>query len=445
MPSTTYCRCGMVSALLLLSLLPSYGVSAESHGSPETAQGTTKVVPALPACAGNDDTAAMQDWLDHASLSRATFVVPSTVQGCKILKPLRVSSNTHVVQHGRVFAGTGYAIPSGESAQSGMYTIVDGAHDVVIEGAGKLDGNFQSQAAGIATAGSANSGYGSNVTDVALLGLTIENMGRSSVSIGGTAGIRLDGLTVRNSAKGVRIGHGTSRAIATNLWVSWITSDDCFAFLNGATDSSLSSSIVHNCTGVGVRALTAAGVAAANRDLLIDNNIVYAAAIGIQTLSEGAAPSSVGVNVTSNQLHGNAQYGIGLLACDNCQATANLSHLNGSSPNGYQPGIFVSNSRGIKLSSNTVRNEGQGTTTGIGIVLQDTLPGPGRETSQRIVVTGNFIYDDQPTTKKTMISPIAGLTNPVVITGNVFGPGLTGISPALCASPSICTNNQVMP
>jgi hypothetical protein len=440
--STSYLR-GVVSALFLLALSSSHGVSRAIADSSATSQGMAKVAPAPPVCDGTtDDSGAMQQWLDYAASTRTTFVVPSTVAGCKITKPLKVQSNTHVVQHGRVFAAvSGYAIPSGESAESGMYTIVDGARDVVIEGAGKLDGMSEPQAAGIATAGTANGGFGSDVADVSLLGLTIENMDRAGVSIGGTAGIRLDGLTVRSSAKGVEIGRGTARAIATNLRISEIANDG-FAFLNGAVDSSLSSSIVHDCTGIGVRALTAAGVAATNRDLLIDNNIVYASAIGVQTLSEGSAPSSVGINVTSNQLHGNRQYGVGLLACENCQATSNLSHLNGSSPYGYQPGIFVSNSRGIKLSANTLRNEGQGTTTGYGVVLQDVLS--GRAASQRIVVTGNFIYDDQ--TPKTMFSVIGGtLANPVVITGNVFGPGLSGISAALCASPSICTNNQVMP
>jgi len=378
-----------------------------------------------PVCDGTaDDTAALQSIIHAASLNGAPAVIPVTPNGCRVTAPLEVCSNTTVIQRGLLQAKTSW---SQAGNPFGLYNLADGATDVRIEGGGIIDGRNVSTSSGI-TAGDATLGNypvsTPNAQRVTIHGMTIVNMGQWPIRIDGTDNLRIDGVTARDSVYGIEVGHDTKNATLTNLRVSGIDGG-CIVLYRGVTESTVSNSLVSDCGGVGINVLsdrfTGYPASHVNQNITIDGNIARNAWVGIQVGSSSTGTIATGVNISANQTHHNRYYGIGAIPCDNCQITSNMTHHNGNAEAPYQPGIMVSNSRQVKVAANTIYNEGQGTTTGVGIVILEAAS--GLPTAARINVTGNLIYDDQ--SPKTMVGAMGGsIAAPIVSTGNSFSSGL---------------------
>jgi hypothetical protein len=407
-------------ALLLASLA---GIASAAHAGCPAPSATVTVV--TPVCDGAaDDTSALQSMIYSASLSGAPVVIPASPNGCRVNAPLEVCSNTTVIQRGLLKAKTTWG-PGGNP--SSLYYIADGATDVRIEGGGIIDGAGVSTTSGITSGGATLGDYpGStpNAQRVTIHGMTIANMGQWPIRIDGTDSLRIDGVTARNSYYGIEIGHDTRNAILANLRVRTITGA-CISLYRGVHDSTVTNSLVRDCGGPGIYVAndrpSGWPVAQANADITIDGNLVSEASVGIQVGSAADGAISTGINITANQTHHNDTYGIGLVPCDNCQVTANMSHHNGNAAASYQPGILVANSRQVKVAANTIYNEGQGTTTGFGVIVIESTS--GLPAGARVNVTGNLIYDDQ--SPKTMAGAMGGsLAAPIVSTGNSFSSGL---------------------
>ncbi|WP_257386497.1 right-handed parallel beta-helix repeat-containing protein [Tahibacter caeni] len=405
--------------LLLAALL-----FAAAGGAHATCPGTPPPV-TTPVCDGTaDDTSALQSLIHAASLNGAPAVIPVTPNGCRVTAPLEVCSNTTVIQRGLLKAKTSWS-PSG--SPFGVYNIADGATDVRIEGGGVVDGSSVATASGITSGGATLGDYPSstpNAQRVTIHGMTIVNMGQWPIRIDGTDNLRIDGVTAKNSHYGLEVGHDTKNAALTNLRVSGIEGN-CVVLYRGVTESTVSNSLVSDCGGVGIYVLsdrpTGYPASHANGNVTIDGNIAREALVGIQVGNSPTGAVATGVNISANQAHHNRTYGIGVVPCDSCQITSNMTHHNGNAEASYQPGILVANSRQVKVAANTVYNEGQGTTTGLGIVVIETTP--GLAAGARVNVTGNLVYDDQ--SPKTMVGALGGaLAAPIVSTGNSFSSGL---------------------
>jgi hypothetical protein len=378
-----------------------------------------------PVCDGSaDDTAALQSMLYVASLDGVPAVIPATPNGCRVTAPLELCSNTKVLQRGLLRAKSTW---SASSPALGMYFIADGATDVRIEGSGIIDGQNVAGTSGITAGGATLGDYPGatpNAQRVTVHGMTIRNVANWPIHIDGTDDLRVDGVTARDSHFGIEIGHGTRNAVLTALRVSGIDGS-CVSLYRGVSQSTVSNSIVSDCDGIGIHVLSdrpgSYPAAQANQDITIDGNIARESLVGIQVSGASNGTVSTGINISANQAHHNDTYGIGVVPCDNCQITSNMTHHNGNSAAAYQPGILVANSRQVKVAANTIYNEGQGTTTGLGIAVIDSTP--GLAASARINLTGNLIYDDQ--SPKTMVGALGGsLAAPIVSTGNSFTTGL---------------------
>lgn len=403
--------------LILLAVLAAFAGGAQAT-CPSTPPSVTP-----PTCDGTaDDTSNLQAMIHAAKFNGAPAVIPATPNGCRVTAPLEICSDTAVIQRGLLRAKSTWSASSGAF---GIYTIADGATDVRIEGGGIVDGNNVSAISGITAGGATLGDYPSsppNAQRVTIHGMTLKNMGQWPIRIDGTTDLRIDGVTVKDSYFGIEVGHDTRNAALVNLRVSGVEGD-CIRFYRGVSESTLSSSVISDCgdQGIAVFSNQPGGYPSslANKNLTIDGNIVRESRIGIYVTSASGSPVATGINVSANQTHHNEFNGIGFVRCDNCQITSNMTHHNGNSEAAYQPGILVSDSKQVKVAANTIYNEGQGTATGLGIVVMETSTGAGA----RVNVTGNLIYDDQGT--QTMVGALGGtLSTPIVSTGNSFSTGL---------------------
>ncbi len=405
--------------LLLLAVLAAFA------GGVHAACPSTSPTVTTPVCDGSaDDTSALQSMIYAAKFNGAPAIIPATPNGCRVTAPLEVCSDTAVIQRGLLRAKSTWSASSGAF---GMYTIADGATDVRIEGSGIVDGSNVSAISGITAGGATLGDYPSstpNAQRVTIQGMSLKNMGRWPIRIDGTDDLRIDGVTAKDSYYGIEIGHDTKNAALVNLRVSGIEGD-CVRLYRGVTESTVSNSLMSDCGALGISVFgdrpAGYAVAHANQNLTIDGNIVRESLVGIQVNSTSGTAVATGVNISANQAHHNHTYGIGVMPCDNCQITSNMTHHNGNAEAPYQPGILVANSRQVKVAANTIYNEGQGTTTGLGIVVLETAP--GLPAGARVNITGNLIYDDQ--SPKTMVGAMGGtLAAPIVSTGNSFSTGL---------------------
>lgn len=403
--------------LLTALLLAANGAHATCPSTPPTV--------ITPVCDGSaDDTVALQSMIHAASLNGAPAVIPASPNGCRVTTRLEVCSNTTVLQRGLLRAKTTWSATSVD----GLYTIATGATAVRIEGGGIIDGANVAGSSGIVAGGASLGAYpvspAFHASNVVVHGMTVRNMQKWSLRLDGVDNLRVDGVTSQNASNGIDVGHGTRHATLTGLIAKGATGS-CVRFYRGASDSTLTNSIVADCGGAGISVFndqpSGYPAAIASSDITIDGNIVREAQAGIEITSDVGSASSKAINISANQTHHNRSSGISMVACDNCQITSNMSHHNGSAALAYQAGIFVSNSRQVKINANTVYNEGQGTNTGFGIVMMNA--NPSLPASTRINVTGNLIYDDQAT--KSMTAAFGGsLPVPIVSTGNSLSTGL---------------------
>ena len=411
-------------------------------------------------CDGVHDTATLQALLNAGKNTSTGVYEPTVVEvpmrpdGCIISAPLKVYSNTRIVQNGLVKL-VGYVAPT-PTEQHGMYTIVDGSQNVTIEGSGTLDGNRSAYATGMCCMGGIVAGgpqvgdYTANVKNITIRGLRIINSPMWPVSIDNATNVKIDSVTADNSVSTFQVAHNSTNVSVSNVHIS--DSDDIgFSFYRGVTNASLTNSTVHDTGGAAISVYTDAppGVAAArpSADIDIVGNVVYNAHAGID-VNGGDSATSRNVNISSNVVHHNRIAGIALSPCTNCQIVGNLIHDDGTliaeeEGTWYVPGIWIVNSPGVNVASNTIFNEGKGyvpgtgTVNGYGIIVQDFIP--GAPATSRLTITGNNIYDDQAT--KTMDRAFIGtIANPASVTTNTLGATLSPRDGFVYATGSVVSN-----
>jgi parallel beta-helix repeat protein len=440
----------LVSALAIASCaVAGFFASEISHAGPassapirqgELALDAAEAAPgglkSAPVCDGvTDDTVALQAMLDsgYDALSSTykpiVVTIPVTPEGCVISSWLEVHSNTRIVQDG-LLRLVGFVAPT-PVEQRGMYTIVDNSTNVTIEGSGTLDGNRAAYAPGMCCMGGIVSGgpevgdYAANVSNITIRGLRIINSSMWPLSIDGATNVKIDSVTADNSVSTFQVAHNSTNVSVNNVHVS--DSDDIgFAFYRGVKNASLTNSVVHNTAGSAISVFTDAppGVAASrpSSDIAIVGNVAYEGLAGID-INGGDSASSSNVNVSGNVVHHNVIAGISVSPCTNCQVVGNLIHDDGTVA-GDIPGIWIVNSQGLNVASNTIYNVGLGalpnslSSDGYGIIVNDFIP--GRSASSRLTITGNNIYDDRST--KAMKRALYGIiSSPASVTANTLG------------------------
>jgi hypothetical protein len=281
-----------------------------------------------------------------------------------------------------------------------------------ISGTGTIDGN-KSAAPG-ASAGITTSGTPSNIT---LEDITITNCVNWPFNLNGS-GHRVRGVRASNSGHSCEFVVGAVDCHAEGLSISGI-GDVGFSFYGGNTDCSITGSRVTGCRGQGISVLSDLAQSGANTRIVISGNIcTYNGyeGISVQDSNSGASTESY-INVTGNICLYNSQVSnvssIDVLNGKGVRIANNICGLGGTSL-GPSFGITVDvNSSRCTVSGNTVFNEGQGTTAGVGIVILGSYT----------VVSDNYVYDDQSTkTLQHAFSGTAGVG--CVFTNNRMGPTL---------------------
>lgn len=404
--------------------------AAELMQAADTAAGTAGAKSA-PVCDGvTNDRVALQALLDagydpvSGKYEPIVVTIPVTPEGCVTDGKLVVHSNTRVVQDG-LLSLKGYVHTS--VTQWGVYTIADNSQNVVIEGAGTIDVNRAAHdpnaccIGGIVTGGPEIGDYSANVKNITLRGLRIINAINWPVSVDGATNVKVQSMTATDGRNSFQIGHNSRNVSADNLHISNIT-DVGFCFYRGVQNATLSNSVVSNASGSAIGVFTDSpanvppGIPSSN--ITITGNVVSESNAGID-VNGLDAPDSSNINITGNVAHHNRIGGIGMTACKNCLISSNLIHDSGAEGVNYATGIYLSHVQGLLVTGNTVFNEGQHSTTGLGLAVTDWYA--GRPASSRLTITGNNFYDDQAT--KTMAAALAGGTaNPTSSTGNTLGP-----------------------
>lgn len=432
-----------IARAVACATLMAFGVSVVTHAGDARAQADGVAVDSAEllaaetgdaksaaVCDGVHDTATLQALLNAGKNTTTGVYEPTVVEipmrpdGCIISAPLKVYSNTRIVQNGLVKL-VGYVAPM-PTEQHGMYTIVDGSQNVTIEGSGTLDGNRSAYATGMCCMGGIVAGgpqvgdYTANVKNITIRGLRIINSPMWPVSIDNATNVKIDSVTADNSVSTFQVAHNSTNVSVSNVHIS--NADDIgFSFYRGVTNASLTNSVVSDAGGAAISIYTdnppGVPVARPSSDITITGNVAYNSNAGIDVNGANSA-SSRNITISSNTVHHNVFAGITLSPCTNCLVVGNVIHDDGSAAKGDQGGIFISHSHGLYVTGNTIYNEGQGVVDGYGILVNDWQSGV--PASSRLTITANKIYDDQPT--KTMLYALYGtLGNPASVTENTLG------------------------
>ena len=424
-----------------------------------------------PICSGGDDTAALQAMLTHSNAAMTVVEIPATPTGCLITGPLFVYSNTHVIQNGLLTLN--YAWPP-TVEQRGMYTIVDNAHDVIIEGTGTLDGGdpvyttptVHCCMAGIVSGGPVVGADDANVNDITVRGLTVRNVTQWGIALTGATNVRIDGVTVYNTRNSSGVGFKVRDAIVTNSRFYNIL-DVCFSLYRGVEDSIVSSTITDECQGGGISVFSdwadCLPPPLFSRNIVLNNNIAAGkndvmGTGGFDVLGNGLdGESSESTSITFSIAHSHYLGGIGMAPVKGGLIAGNLTHDSGSS--GWSAGINLLGAKGVLVSGNSSFDQGYGTTTGLGLHA-DTFPATpaiplnvcGQEvpampavTIERLAVLDNYYYDSH-SAAPTMLNAFKGAaTAPVVVAGNTYAP-LIGVADSFSYGiGSVNTDNDAQP
>jgi hypothetical protein len=434
--------------ILLLGLAPLASASPSPLVAKSTAALAACANPA-PVCDGvTDDTCELQVLLDHGNPEMTVVEIPATPNGCRISGPLFVRSNAHVIQDGLLKLGS-YTWPA-PSTQVGMYTLEDGTHDVVIEGSGTIDGNHPVYSTlpggccmgGIVSGGPSVAAYGVDVRDVTIRGLTIRRIPQWPLELDGVTGLLVDGVTAHDSVNSVAVGHGSKDVIVTNLRAYRIA-DVCFAFYRGVDDAIMSNSIVNQCHGGGVSVFSdhpaCVGPPQFSKHVVINNTIAYGhnGTVGIG----GIDALGLGVNgemqdamsFTFNLAHSHRAQGIGLTPARHALVAGNMTRSQG--PANYAAGVNLLGAKGALVSGNSSFNEGESTTTGLGLhvgsfaatsviplpICGSSVPALPGSTVEHVSILDNYYYDSAPTPSMLHAVVSSGAV-PVVVAGNTYAP-----------------------
>jgi hypothetical protein len=467
----------LMTLILLLGSVP-YAAMAAPANEPAL-PGNAKALTSLSSCANPapvcdgvaDDTCELQVLLDHGNPEMTVVEMPATPNGCRISNPLYVRSNTHVIQNGLIML-SGYTWPS-PAEQVGMYTLLDGTHDVVIEGTGTLDGghaNYLVLASGCCMGGIVSGGPvigapGVEVNDVTIRGLTIRRIPQWPLELDGVRNLLVDGITAHDSVNSAAIGHESSDVVVNNLRVYRIA-DVCFSFYRGVENAVISNSIVNQCSGGGISLFSdwpaCIGDPIFSKNVVINNNIAYGQTptVGIG----GFDVNGVGLNGESNEstsftfnlAHRHNSQGIGMTPGRHGLIAGNMT--NGHGPNNYAGGVNLLGAKGVLVSGNTAFNEGVGSTTGLGLnvgtfpaseeiplpICESSVPALPAVTTERVSILDNYYYDSA-STPSMLHALISNVAVPVVVAGNTYAP-MIGVADAITyASGSHNADNDAQP
>jgi hypothetical protein len=461
----------------LVGLLPLAILAAQEPQASKKDAETPKTIGAAkpPLCAGGDDTAALKAMLDHGNPQMTVVEIPATPTGCKISGPLLVKSNTHVIQNGLLkFDIASYPWPS-PSTQYGMYTIKDGTHDVIIEGAGTLDGghtDYQTLPSGCCMGGIVAGGpevgaYGVTVSDITIRGLTIRNIPQWPIELDGGRNVLIDGVTAHDSVNTMAAGHGSRDVIMTNLRVYRIR-DICLAFYRGVENGLITNSIVNNCgIGGGISVYTDWPLDVASpqfsKQVAINNNIAYSSEGGIDTGGidvNGFGPEgqySESTSVTFNLAHGHVSQGIAMTPAKHGLVAGNMTYDQG--PVGYAAGINLLGAEGVLVSGNSSFDVTSDTATGLGLSMGTfcvrNLPSPSSgcdltvpttpfSLTERVSILDNYYYDSAST--PSMLHAVkSSVAVPVVVAGNTYAPMIGAADAISYATGSHNADNDAQP
>lgn len=423
-----------------------------------------------PICSGGDDTVALQAMLSHGNPEMTVVEIPATPTGCLITGPLFVHSNTHVIQNGLLKLN--YTWPP-TVEQRGMYTIVDKAHDVIIEGSGVLDGGdpvyttptIHCCVGGIVSGGPVVGAEDADVSDITVRGLTIRNVSQWLIALTGAKNVRIDGVTAYNSRASSGIGFKTSDAIVTNSRFYNIL-DICFALYRGVDDAIVSNTIVNECQGAGISVFSdwpaCLGPPRFSHNIVLNNNI----AVGQNTTGTGGIDVlGLGVNGESNEsasmtfniAHSHELGGFGMAPIRGGLMAGNLTHDHGPG-GGWSAGINLLGAKGVLVSGNSSFDQGYGTTTGLGLhagtfpaspeiplpMCGSSVPALPAVTIERLAVLDNYYYDTNAT--PTMLNAIKGSsTAPIVVAGNTYAPLIGVADDMIYGASSVNTDNDAQP
>ncbi|WP_257386498.1 right-handed parallel beta-helix repeat-containing protein [Tahibacter caeni] len=458
----------------LLGLLPLAALAAQEPQAgvkkPEVEK--TAGVAKTPLCAGSDDTVALQSMLNHGNPQMTVVEIPATPTGCRISGPLIVHSNTHVIQNG-LLTLSGYVWPSPAATQRGMYTLEDGTQNVIIEGSGTLDGghpNYQTFASGccmggIVSGGPAIGAYDVEVEDITIRGLTIRHIPQWPIELDGAKRVLIDGVTAHDSVNTLAVGHGSSDVIVNNLRVYNIA-DICFSFYRGVENALISNSVVNQCNGGGISVFSdwpaCVGDPQFSKNVVINNNIAYGrnAAHGVGGIDVNGLGTSGESNestaVTFNLAHSHNSQGVGMTPARHGLIAGNMTSEQGL--NNYANGVNLLGAKGVLVSGNSSFNQGEGSTTGLGLnvstlpaspltplpICGSSVPALPAVTVERVSILDNYFYDSA--TSPTMLHAlISGNPVPVVVAGNTYAPMIGAVDVISYATGSHNADNDAQP
>ena len=294
-------------------------------------------------------------------------------------------------------------------------------HNVTMRGHGTIDGGFTTPTAGLNVCINTHVG----TSNVNISGLTLQNS--SNFGFAGTASsyIYIDSIRILNcvNANGF---NWSQHCWITRSYISGstVSNDDAWAFYGACNDCGISDCEITGArvSGISVYADGPSGNGTSGspaQNIVIANNISHDnQENGIEVRSrEPPIIIHTGIVITGNRCYANS-----LAPSAQCAdiwvssaqgVTISGNNLSGSGGGTYPAwGIWVGqHASHVQITGNTIYNEGQGTTLGVGIYLQ--IP-------NYVLISGNYIYDDQtPQTMATAIDGAAGTHT--AITGNFIG------------------------
>ena len=120
---------------------------------------------------------------------------------------------------------------------------------------------------------------------------------------------------------------------------------------------------------------------------------------------------------------------------------------NDQGPNSYANGVNLLGAKGVLVSGNSTFNEGEGTTTGLGLAVStlpatpltplplcgSSVPALPAVTVERVSILDNYYYDSAPS--PTMFYALVSSNPvPVVVAGNTYAP-MIGAADAISYAP----------
>jgi hypothetical protein len=353
-----------------------------------------------------DDTAAIQAAFNTYA-GKATVLIPDTGNPY-LTGPLNVPSGTALQLNGALKCRPG----SGT-----LLYIVNGVHNVTIDGYGTIDCDGANQ-----TSGNQAGIYLYQASNVRVSGITIKDSINWNVNIVQSSHVRFDAVSLTggvNSNQFVGGGIGATDCWIVNSFISGVSNDSGFTFYGGVTDSGMSNCTVTGAfvSSVGVYADTAQPTPCARisiTDNIFLNNTQYCIAV----FSESTATHAdilIANNICCDNGHSSAApfAAIWLDRCNTVTVTGNLIDTFGT--NAAQTyGIFLGpNTANSHVAGNTIVRIGNGGPNAAGI---------GMNAPNYVLITGNYLAN-----MATAITGYIGLA--AVITGNRCDAVISGITP----------------